>query len=255
MCVYWVKSGLWRLESKRIELVERLWVGNRSYTKSNRVAPPVFSWGNAHCKIETHSPLHGARQVEMNPSSETGRVLEALRRNDPAALDRLVPLVYEELHQLAVQKMGRERREHTLQATALINEAILRVRSKTDFSNRAHYVATVALAMRSILIDYAKARSREKRGGPCAWRVEMKDEAIAVPSRRFDADEILALDRALSALAKVDSRQEQIVNFHYFGGLNVEEVAELLEVSSATVKRELRAARAWLHGTLSGVWQ
>ena len=166
------------------------------------------------------------------------------REGDETALDRLIPLVYDEMRRLARYYMHRERREHTLQTTALINEAYIRLvdHKGIRWQNRAHFYAVAAQAMRRILVDHARARQYAKRGGG-AHLVEL-DEAAAVAHEQ--AAEMVALDEALTDLAAVDPRQSKVVELRYFGGMSVEETAEVLEVSAVTVMRDWRAAKAWL---------
>jgi RNA polymerase sigma factor (TIGR02999 family) len=177
------------------------------------------------------------------PKSITQLLIE-WRDGDETALERLIPLVYEEMRRLARYYMRKERREHTLQTTALINEAYIRLvdHKGMRWQNRAHFYAVAAQAMRRILIDHARARQYAKRGGG-AHLVEL-DEAAAVA--HVQAAEMIALDEALTGLAAVDPRQSKVVELRYFGGMSVEETAEVLEVAAVTVMRDWRAAKAWL---------
>jgi RNA polymerase sigma factor (TIGR02999 family) len=181
--------------------------------------------------------------MTSSPKSVTQLLIE-WREGDQTALDRLIPLVYEEMRRLARYYMRRERREHTLQTTALINEAYIRLveHKGMRWQNRAHFYAVAAQAMRRILVDHARSRNYEKRGGG-GHMVEL-DEAATVA--REQAAEMVALDEALNNLAVVDPRQSKVVELRYFGGMNVEETAEVLGVSSVTVMRDWRAAKAWL---------
>jgi RNA polymerase sigma factor (TIGR02999 family) len=164
---------------------------------------------------------------------------------DKAALDKLIPLVYGELRRLARYHMRRERQGHTLQTSALVNEAYLRLvdYKRMRWQDRAHFFAVAAQAMRRILIEHARSHSREKRGGE-ARRVSL-DEAAGLVDEQ--ASEMIALDDALMSLAKFDPRKSQIVELRYFGGLDIEETAEVMGVSPATVKRDWNTARLWLH--------
>ncbi|MBS1795325.1 MAG: sigma-70 family RNA polymerase sigma factor [Acidobacteria bacterium] len=166
------------------------------------------------------------------------------------ALDALLPLVYDELHRQARRYLRGERRNHTLQTTALINEAYLRLigQKSIDWRNRAHFFALAASMMRRILVDYAKTRHRLKRGGveeelplddALTVAAEMTDEAVRV--------DLIALDGALDKLAAKDERLARIVELRYFSGLTVEETAEVLKISTMTVKRDWNVAKAWLH--------
>jgi len=176
-------------------------------------------------------------------SQEVTALLIASREGDQSALDRLLPLVYDELHALAGRYMRGERPDHTLQATALLNEAYLRlVESNVPWENRVHFFAVAATTMRRILVDYAKARGRAKRGGGAA-KVTLDDELMVGAQA---SDDIVALDEALQRLAAHDDRKARVVELHFFGGLTYEETAQVLGISPATVDRDLRMAKAWL---------
>lgn len=174
----------------------------------------------------------------------TGLLLE-WREGDKAALDRLTPLVYDELRRIAHRYVQRERDGHTLQTTALVNEVYLRLagQQKIDWQNRAHFFAVTAQVMRHILIDYARRRRQAKHGGD-ARQVSLDDAAVMSQGR---AAELIALDEALDELAKLDHRKSRVVELRYFGGLSLEETAEVLEISVMTVRRDWRAAKAWLY--------
>ena len=175
---------------------------------------------------------------------EVTALLLAWNEGDPTALEKLTPLVYQELHRLARGYMGREHAGHTLQATALVHEAYLRLidSSRVRWQNRAHFFAVSAQLMRRILVDFARSRHYLKRGGD-APRVSLS-EAFEVAGEQ-DAD-LVALDDALQALASVDPRKVQVVELRFFGGLSVEETAEVLQVSPDTVMRDWRLAKLWL---------
>ena len=182
-----------------------------------------------------------------------GAVTELLRawsEGDDGALDRLVPLVEAELRRLARGYMGRERRGHTLQITALVNEAFLRLTDARHvrWQDRAHFLGISARLMRRVLVDYARRRGFQKRGGG-AQRVTFDEGLVASPEPALD---IVALDRALEALAQVDVRKSRVVELRFFGGLTVEEAAEVLNVSPDTVKRDWRLAKLWLLRALEG---
>ena len=184
------------------------------------------------------------------PSSiEVTQLLKAWGQGDEGALGRLIPLVQQELHRLAHCYMSREAPDHTLQTTALVNEVYLRLvdSAQVSWQDRAHFFAIAARMMRRILTDFARSRNYQKRGG-AVLHVSF-DEALAVSKER-DA-EIMALDEALVALAAVDARKSQVVELRFFGGLSVEETAEVLKVSPETVKRDWRFAKSWLHRVLS----
>lgn len=175
-------------------------------------------------------------------------LLGELTRGNESALDRLLPLVYDELHRLARGYFRDEKADHTLQATALVHEAYLRlvdVRYR-GFESRRQFVGFAAALMRRILVDHARERRAQKRGG---YKTTL-DESIAVsPAEEVD---VLALDEALSRLEAIDPDQSRVVELRYFGGLSIEETAELLEISAPTVKRRWSSARAWLKRELRG---
>jgi RNA polymerase sigma factor (TIGR02999 family) len=176
------------------------------------------------------------------------RLLVAWGNGDQAALAELIPLVYDELRRLAGRYMRREGRCHTLQTSALINEAYLRLVSQksVQWQNRAHFFGVAAQLMRRILVDHARSRSRAKRGGG-AQMVSLVEQA----AMSKEVAEVVALDVALSNLAEMDPRKSQIVEMKFFGGLTNEEVAEVLKVTTRTVERECRKAKAWLHRAVS----
>jgi RNA polymerase sigma factor (TIGR02999 family) len=161
-------------------------------------------------------------------------------------MDELLPLVYAELRQLASSYLRRERQGHTLQPTALVHEAYLRMIDQTQahWQNRAHFFGVAAQMMRRILIDHARAQQADKRGGE--FQKLSLDENIDVSGNR--ADELVALDDALKRLAEIDPQKSRLVELRFFGGLSVEETAEVLGVSAPTVKRHWRMAKAWLYG-------
>jgi len=168
---------------------------------------------------------------------------------DKSALDQLVPLVYPELRRLAKRHMAREDPAHTLQTSALINEAYLKLvdQQNINWQNRAHFFAVAAQVMRHILVDHARTRNYAKRGGG-APKLPL-DEAVALTEQR--AEELIALDDALRDLARLDARRSQIIELRFFGGLTLEETAEVMDMSPSTVQREWRAAKAWLHHTMT----
>ena len=167
-----------------------------------------------------------------------------------SALDELYPLVYEELHRLARRYMSRERKGHTLQTTALINEAYVRLvdQKNVQWANRSHFFAISAQIMRRILIDHARRHAYAKRGGG-AHQVSLEEAATVVPDQ---SQELLRLDEALKSLAEMDPRRSQVVELRYFGGLNNEEIADVLHISENTVTRDWNMARAWLYQQLTG---
>src|SRR5437762_9295537 len=185
------------------------------------------------------------------PSVSPQRVTQLLANwshGDDAALAELTPLVYEELRRLAHHFMEGQRPNHTLQTTALVNEAYLRLadQSKPNFTNRSHFFAVAAKAMRQILVDYAKAQQRQKRGAG-ASKVELDEAALISPEQ---TSAILDVDEALEKLAVLDSRKARVVELRYFGGLNQDEIAEVLKISTVTIRRDWVFARAWLYTEL-----
>jgi RNA polymerase sigma factor (TIGR02999 family) len=179
------------------------------------------------------------------------RVTELLVRwsqGDDVALADLTPLVYDELRRLAHRHMGGERSDHTLQTTALVNEAYLRLADQTNprWQNRAHFFAVAARAMRRILVSHARSQQTQKRGRG-ALKVDLDEAALVSPE---ESKEIVDLHEALQQLASLDSRKAQVVELKYFGGLNYEEMAEVLKISPVTVRRDWRFAKAWLYTQL-----
>ena len=211
---------------------------------------------------------------------EVTRLLQALSRGDPNAMGRLIPLVYDQLHRVAAARFEGERGNHTLQPTALVHEAYLRLvdQRRVRWQNRAHFIGVAAHLMRRILIDHARGRLAAKRGGPpdtftlanVAFTGEDQHEVPLLLHRRAvcvtaidelgavqrpagpDEIDVLALDEALARLTALDAQQGRIVELRFFGGLTVEETAEVLGISAATVKRDWRLAKAWLHREMDG---
>ncbi|TAM84543.1 MAG: sigma-70 family RNA polymerase sigma factor [Acidobacteria bacterium] len=188
--------------------------------------------------------------MQRAPSAhEVTLLLRAWGDGSKKALDRLAPLVYHELHQIAGRLMASERPNHTLQATALVNEAYLRLvdARQVSWQDRAHFFAICARAMRQILVDHARSRSSAKRGGG-EVAIELDEGLAAAASQEAS---LLELDEALKRLEALDPRKSQVVEMRYFGGLSIEETAEGLKVSAETVRRDWKMARAWLHRELS----
>ncbi|MFL6448698.1 MAG: sigma-70 family RNA polymerase sigma factor [Bryobacteraceae bacterium] len=185
----------------------------------------------------------------MASPSEVTQLLLEYGRGNQAALDQLMPLVYAELHRMASRYMSRQNPAHTLQATALIHEAYVRLaaNSTKDWENRAHFFGIAAKSMRHVLVDHARAHHRAKRGGE--KHTVPLDEGVVVSGERLA--EIVALDDALTDLSKLHPRQSEVVELKYFGGLSLEETAQVLKVSPETVTRHWRAAKAWLYRALS----
>jgi RNA polymerase sigma factor (TIGR02999 family) len=182
--------------------------------------------------------------------SEVTQLLRAWNEGDQSALEKLMPIVYDELRRMARRYMAYERPGHTLQTTALVNEAYVRLvdSAHANWQNRIHFFAVCAQAMRRILVDWARSRQAMKRGGEL--RPLQLDEALAVTEAQ-DVD-LVALDEALKSLAAVDPRRSQVVELHFFGGLSLEETAEVLKVSDDTVLRDWKLAKSWLRCELSG---
>ena len=185
----------------------------------------------------------------LSADNLTGLLIE-WRQGDEAALDKLTPLVYDELRRIAHRYVRRERDGHTLQTTALVNEAYLRLagQQKIEWQSRAHFFAVTAQVMRHLLIDHARRRHYTKRGGDLQ-QIPLDDAAMMSQHR---AAELVALDEALNELAQLDPRKSRVVELRYFGGLSLEETAEVLEVSLMTVRRDWRAAKAWLYKAVTG---
>lgn len=186
------------------------------------------------------------------PTSEITGLLIQWGNGDRAALERLVPLVERELHRMAHNYMRHERKGHTLETSGLINETFMRLvdQSRVKWQNRAHFFAIAAQIMRRILLNYARDRQRQKRGGG-ALQVSLNHVIVISPEKSC---ELIALDEALEKLSGIDERKSRVVELRYFGGLSVDEIAEVLDVSAVTVNRDWKMARAWLareigHGT------
>ncbi len=186
--------------------------------------------------------------MHRHSPQEVTRLLRAWRCGEQAALDRLVPLVHDELHLLAHRYMARERAGHTLQTTALLNEAYIRLvdAGRVEWQDRTHFFAISANLMRRILVDFARSRGYRKRGGNVV-KVEFDDARVPSPSRGAD---LIALDDALNALAVFDPREARVVELRFFGGLSEDETAKVLRISSRTVKRDWALAKAWLRREL-----
>ena len=186
---------------------------------------------------------------ELAPGEAT-RLLSEWRAGDQRAFDRLLPIVYEELRRLASHYMRAERPSHLLQTTALVHEAYLRLvdHRNASYETRNHFLAVAAQVMRHVLIDYARTRSRAKRGGGVPTEPLEDDVAVMSPDR---AEELIAVDAALESLMAVDVRKGRIFELRHFAGLSVEEAAQLLNVSPATVARDWRMAKAWLRRAIT----
>ena len=189
--------------------------------------------------------------VEVNPSpdEDVSALLQAWSEGDQSALDRLTPIVYDELHRLARHYMSGERSAHSLQTTALVNEAYLRLvdYKRMQWQNRAHFFAVSAQLMRRILVDHARRHNLKRGAG--ILHVSLEEAAVIGGDRDED---LVALDDALHALARFDTRKSQVVELRFFGGLSVEETAEVLRISPITVMRDWSTARAWLYREMNG---
>ena len=185
---------------------------------------------------------------DMSPQEVT-QLLVNWGSGDKSALDKLFPLVQSELRRIAQRQMSQERPGHTLQATALVNEAYLKLVGQQGFAwqNRAHFFAVCAQVMRHILIDHARANARDKRGGG-AIQVSLNDVAV---SEEDQAAQFLALDEALRVLERLDPQKGKLVELRYFGGLSIEETAEVMNISPRTVRREWQRSKAWLYRMIS----
>ena len=183
--------------------------------------------------------------MKVSPHDDVTKLLRAWSDGDQAALERLTPLVHAELHRLARIFMARERPQHTLETGALVNEAFLRLVDwkNADWQNRAHFFAVSAKLMRRILVDFARSRESQKRGGG-AFAVTLDGAPALSPGRSAD---IIALDEAMERLAAIDERRSRIVELRFFGGLSVEETAHVLGISRGTVQRDWKLAKAWLY--------
>lgn len=178
-------------------------------------------------------------------TGDVTQYLADLRNGRLDASPRLITLVYDELHRLARHQMRHERPDHTLQATALVHEAYLRLVNQPErtWQNRAHFIAVAAQVMRRILVDYARARRTSKRGS-APQKIPLEEPLVFTEEQ---SDDLVSLDEALERLAQFDERQSRVVELRFFGGLTVDETAEVLGISSKTVKRDWAVARAWLH--------
>src|SRR5947207_1795161 len=225
--------------------------------KTRRLLKKSLTIGKLSCidRFLRHSPSdiilvlrkqYGPNTVSTmtRPPHEVTQLLVAWGDGDQSALDKLMPLVYDELHRLARRYMAQERPEHTLQTSALVNEAYVRLidQGNVHWQNRAQFFGIAATSMRRILVSYARRRKRAKRGAG-ALQISLDEAAILSDER---ASEMVALDEALENLAAVDPRKSQVVELRFFGGLSIDETAEVLKVSPGTVMRDWTLAKAWL---------
>ena len=183
------------------------------------------------------------------PVGQVTLLLAEIREGNQESANRLMPLIYSELRRMAGAHMQRERAAHTLQATALVNEAYMRLAGgePVSWQNRAHFLGVAAHAMREVLLDYARRHAAGKRGGKDARKVDIDVELRGASSK---IENVIAIDEALNRLALIDPRQSRLIELRFFAGLSVEEAAEVMGVSPVTIKREWRSAKAWLHREL-----
>lgn len=184
-----------------------------------------------------------------SPANVT-ELLHAWSDGDPTAIDKLIPLIYDEIRRIAEHYLRRERSDHTLQPTALVHEAYLRLvdQKRTEWKNRAYFFGAAAQIMRRILVDHARQHAAAKRGGAEQHRVTLDEDIALVEGRDVN---LLALDNALRKLAEIDPQKSRIVELRFFSGLSIEETAEVIKVSPATVTRQWRTVKAWLHREVS----
>ena len=187
-------------------------------------------------------------EAELEPAPDVTLLLNKMATGDQRAASELIPLVYEELRRLAARHLWHERSDHTLQTTALVHEAYMKLAGQKDakWQNRAQFFGVASQAMRRVLVDYARGKQRIRRGGK-QERVSLDDVLLVSPGR---SEEVLAVHESLSRLEILDARQARVVELRYFGGLTVEEIAEVVGISTKTVMRELNVAKAWLYGDL-----
>lgn len=196
------------------------------------------------------APPPGLIVCAESSDNQVTQLLVRWRDGDREALEKLMPLVYEELRRLARHYLRQERSDHTLQSTALVHEAYLRLAGEhaPQWQNRAHFFGIAARLMRQILVEHARSRATAKRGGS-ACKLTL-DDSIALP-QQIDVD-VVALDKALNELSEMDAQQSRIVELRFFGGLTIEDTSEVLGISTATVKRDWITARAWLYRAMTG---
>jgi RNA polymerase sigma-70 factor (ECF subfamily) len=196
------------------------------------------------CENETHAGQDGRSAVQSQLGQMRG-IISGLERNDPKATSRLLPIVYAELRRLAAHYMRGERQGQTIQPTDLVHEAYLRLagQQRIDWQGRTHFLAMAATCMRRILVDRARRKNAEKHGGE-GEKIQLDEAVVFSPDR---SNEILALDDALKRLAELSPRQSRTVDLRFFGGLTIEEIAQIEGVSPRTVKQDWKLARAWIH--------
>lgn len=225
-----------------VPTVPRIWIAESNFPVFTSLTPAT---GNRYASHPARFPARGwGVQVQRGSSNQVTELLVRWRGGDRAALDSLMPLVYDELRRLAHHYLQRERSDHTLQSTALVHEAYTRLvgQNLPEWQNRAHFFGVAAQLMRQILVDYARSHRAAKRGGSVC-RVTL-DDAFSQP-QRLDAD-VVALDDALKDLAKLDPQQSRVVELRFFAGLSIEDTSEVLGISPSTVNRDWNTARVWL---------
>jgi RNA polymerase sigma-70 factor (ECF subfamily) len=187
------------------------------------------------------------------PDGHVTLLLTELREGNQEAANQLMPLIYSELRRMAGSYMQRERPGHTLQATALVNEVYMRLAGgePIPWQNRVHFFGIAAHAMRQVLLDYARSHNASKRGGKDAQKVDIDAEHLRGVSPKIE--NVIAIDEVLQRLERIDPRQSRLIELRFFAGLSVEEAAEVMDVSTVTIKREWRSAKAWLHRELAAV--
>jgi RNA polymerase sigma-70 factor (ECF subfamily) len=227
-------------------LLGELW----SSPSQSLASPLRCSRRSGECKTDFSGwcPKHGGGHKVTSTAPDLTSILKRLAGGSEDAAGELIPVVYGELRRLAVRHLRRERRDHTLQPTALVHEAYIKLvaQRNADWQSRNHFFAVASSLMRRILVDYARRHLRDKRGGG-QEKVSLDGAVLLAPDR---ADRMLVLDESLERLEKLDPRQARIVELKYFGGLTVEEAAQVLGVSPTTVRREWSSAKAWLYGEL-----
>ena len=214
-----------------------------------RVKQFGWRWYDSPATSRTLNRPVSPKVPQVSDAHSVTQLLEQWNHGDREALDKLMPLIYEELRKMAKRYMSQQNPGHTLQTTALIHEAYLRMvkQKEKHFENRAHFFGVAAQAMRHILVDYARTRHTAKRGGGIR-PVSLEEAALVTPER---ASELVAFDEALKELEELSQRQSRVVELRYFGGLTVDETAKVLKVSPETVMRDWSMAKTWLHRALS----
>jgi len=193
-----------------------------------------------------------SKSVDSEKQGEVTQLLNRWREGDHSAVEALIPLVYEQLHRIAAGLMHRERADHTLRPTALLNELYMRLvrQKKADWNDRRHFFTFAAMLMRNILTDYARARIAQRRGGSECIKMELAEDMAFVGTQ---SEQIVDLHRALERLEEMDPRKARLIEMRFYLSFTTEEAAEALDISTATAERDLKFARSWIHRALSGV--